>query len=99
MVNEAAIKALAKALKNKTADKFETGDVIRWRSADRFAYAAIKADNGWWYITGNGRWYHSLATVLPGTTSNAFSYEAMLKILNRSDVSDIRVASGWGEIT
>lgn len=84
----AAVAGLRDALKEKVADKFAVGDVIRWAGGGRFTYCAIKCGNQMWAISGTGLWY--------GTEQK--TYEQIVEILTRSDVSDVAVAQGWATI-
>lgn len=70
-------------------DDFAEGEVIRWTSGGRFTYAAVKAGGRWW-ISGNGTWYGG----------HVFDFEALVKILGRSDVTNVEVADpdAWSPV-
>lgn len=80
-----AADALREDLGAKVTDKFEAGDVIRWIGGGRFNYCAIKCSNNMWSISGTGIWY--------GTEQK--TYEQIVEILSRSDVSNIATAIEW----
>ena len=89
---EKAIKKIAKDI-GVVKDEFSVGDVIKWTSkatdGREFDYAAIKAGDGNWWITGTGYWYGR----------NKFSYnEFVSDVLARNDVISISVATEWDEI-
>lgn len=65
-------------------DRFPDGTTLRWRSADRYSYAALKAGGRWW-ITGGGSFYGG----------NVFTYARLIDILRREDVSAIEAATEW----
>lgn len=83
-----ALASLKKALKNRITDRFETGDVIRWTSNGRYTYAVVKDGRGLWTITGAGSWYGK----------GSFTFDELVDVLNRSEVSDVVVATGWESI-
>jgi hypothetical protein len=89
MVSEKAVRDLKKALKNKVTDRFKTGDVIRWKAAGFYSYAAIKTPVGW-YTTASNRAAAYVGQVV--------SFDKLLEILNRSETTDIQVATEWEDI-
>ena len=78
---------LTEALKNKAADTFKEGDVIRWKSGDKYTYAVVKAGGRWW-ITGTAVYYGK----------QIFTFDELVKILQMSEVTDIAVAVDWASI-
>lgn len=86
---EDAAGALREDLSKKVKDKFDAGDVIRWTGGGRFAYCAIKCGNSLWSISGTGIWY--------GTEQK--TYEQIVDILERSDVTDIEVSVEWVKVS
>lgn len=86
MDNAASTKALNRALNDRVAiDDFAAGSVIRWTHMDHYIYAAVKASNGRWYITGT-------ANVFGG---HDFDFLGLLGILTRSTTSDVVVATDF----
>lgn len=79
-----SIKGLKKALKKKVKDDFADGDVIRWKSANKYTYAVVKAGGRWW-ITGTAVYYGK----------QIFTFDEIIEILSLSEVSEIAVASEW----
>lgn len=84
-----AVKALGKALSAKNKDKFEVGDVIRWTAKGSYTYIALKTEGGW-YTTSKRSAMSKIGEVL--------SYEELLDVLNRSETSDVQVASAWVDV-
>lgn len=82
---DVAVKSLRKVLDKKVSDKFEVGDVIRWTAAERFTYAAIKTAAGWFTTASNTNSF----------VSSYLSYEDLIEVLARSEVSDVAVSAGW----
>lgn len=87
-MNEAAIKALRKALKGKSKDTFVIGDVVRWVSGGRYNYAAIKTPVGWF----------TTAAFNNGYVPVQVTYEELVEILGKSNSGQVEVASEWTEI-
>jgi len=81
-----SMKALAKAIKGKNVDKFETGTVVRWVASEQYNYAAIKADNGKWYTT---------AASFNTYVGQIVDFDGLCEILSRSEVTDIQVSETW----
>jgi hypothetical protein len=82
------LKALRKALKSKTTDRWAEGTVIRWTSGGRYTYAAIKTAVGWYTTSGFNNGY------VPKT----LSYEDLIEILAKSISSDIAIATEWATL-
>ena len=82
---EKATKQLKRALKRKETDPWAEGTVIRWLSGGRYLYAVIK---------GNDRW--SITGTFYG--QQVFSYQKLLEILSRADVTDIQVVAEWDDV-
>lgn len=81
-----SMKALQKALKGKTVDRFETGTVIRWTRSGKYTYGAIKAGNGSWYTTSA-----SFNTFVPQT----LDFDGLVDVLRSSEVTEIEVSDTW----
>lgn len=84
-----SMKALRDAVKKASRDTFDVGTVIRWKASDRYDYAALKAGDGQWYTTAR-----SYNTFVP----EVVKFDDLLKILTRSEVSDVMVATGWDTV-
>lgn len=84
-----AMESLREALSAKTTDKFSVGDVIKWTAAGRFTYAAIKTEAGWFTTARTGN---------PFVDSKLDSYEDLVEILSRSEVSCVEVSTEWAAI-
>ena len=81
---------LSEASKNR--DDFPVGTVIRWLAAGRYVYAAIKTPR-----QPEG-WYTTSASV-NGYTPKVVSFEELLEILGRSDISQVMVSATWTLLT
>jgi hypothetical protein len=84
-----SMKTLRKTLKTKAEDTFEVGTVIRWKSAGRYDYAAIKAGDGRWYTTAQS--YNTFV-------SGSYTFDAFLKYLTSSEVSEVAVSTEWATV-
>lgn len=82
-VKTVAIAGLRKALSKVQRDQFPVGEVIRWTSADRYTYAAIKTPVGW-YTTSNNC-----------IVEKMMDYEELVETLGRDDVTDVQIAKEW----
>lgn len=80
---------LAGHLAPKTVDPFENGDVIKFKvhAGRTYSYAALKAA-GMFYATGDS----SLVA------RSGMTFKQFLDVLNRDDVSDIRISSEWRDV-
>lgn len=70
---------------NPNRDRFPLGTVIRWIASERYTYAAIKTNVGW-FTTAR----QSNPFVKP-----LMEYEALQKVLARPEATDIAVAGAW----
>lgn len=89
MVDKKAVAALRKVLKDKSVDRFETGDVIRWLAAGTYSYAAIKTPVGW-YTTASTAAYRHVGQVL--------TWDELIDVLSKSEATEIQVAIEWEDI-
>lgn len=80
-----SMKSLQDARSKAQTDGFEQGTVIRWIASERYTYAALKA-GGLWYTTAQ-----EFNTRVP----QSVTFEKLLEILSRSEVSDVAVATDW----
>lgn len=83
------IKAVRKALKNKSTDEFEVGDVIQWVmtyevDGVEYTYAAIKTVVGW-VTTARVR----------GTVGQTLTFSQLLEVLAKPEASDVLIATEW----
>lgn len=83
-----SMKALKSALKNKIADEFEVGTVIRWTSSGTYTYAAIKSPVGWFTTARDYNTY----------VPQQVTFDQLVKILQRAETTEIEVATEWQEI-
>lgn len=83
-----SVKALKEAVKRAARDKFEVGDVVRWTSAGRYTYAAIKTEIGWFTTSRYGNPF--VAQVL--------DFDELLEVIARSETTDVAYASVWTEV-
>jgi hypothetical protein len=81
-------KALEKVVKKAKRDSFVEGTVVRWTASGRYNYAAIKTSAGWFTTAREFNPY------VPQTVT----FEKLLEILGRSEVSDVAVAGTWESI-
>lgn len=83
---------LRRDLASSKQDTFEEGTVISWvhmgSGHTRYLFAALKATDGTWYLTGTSSVYGVVNV----------SYEKLLTILNRRDTNDIMLAGSWETI-
>lgn len=79
-----AVKVLSKRLKNRNKNRFKAGTVVAWTGGGFYNYAAIFAGDRW-YVTGGGVFYGS----------RPLSTEDFLKVLERADTTNVRVATDW----
>lgn len=84
-----SMESLREALANKITDQFVVGDVIRWRSLDRYDYAAIKVGNGNWYTT---------ASFTNSYVPKILGFNELVDILARPESTNILLASGWEKV-
>jgi len=84
-----SMKSLQDARAKAQSDEFEIGTVIRWVSSGRFNYAALKAGNGLWYSTAQ-----DFNTHVP----QVMSFEKLLEVLGKSEVSQVLVSTDWEEV-
>jgi hypothetical protein len=95
-----SMKALRDAVKKANRDTFDVGTVIRWKASDRYDYAALKASDRYDYAAlkaGDGQWYttaRSYNTFVP----EVLKFDDLLKILTRSEVSEVAVATAWDTV-
>jgi hypothetical protein len=80
-----SFKALTKAVKKSRKDEFEIGTVIRFTSGGRYTYAVIKTAIGW---ISTARWDN-------GFVNKDLTFEELLEILGRSNVTDVMVSLVW----
>lgn len=83
------IKAIKKALKAKTTDEFEVGDVIQWTmrfevDGIEYRYAAIKTAIGW-VTTSRVR----------GTVGQVLAFNDLLEVISRAETGEVMVATEW----
>lgn len=79
-----SMKELRKAAK-KRKDEFENGTVVRWTAAGVYTYAAIKTPVGW-FTTANNNAY---------TPNVLRTFDDLLKVIARSETSNVAVATAW----
>lgn len=84
---ELAIEKLRAEISKAVKDPFEDNTVVRWVSAGRYNYAAIKTVAGWFTTANNNAF-------VPGVVT----YEELLDILARSEVSQVAVATEWATL-
>jgi hypothetical protein len=80
-----SLASLKKALQEAVTDNFLLGDVIRWTASDRYVYAAVKSPVGW--FTTAAEYNRHVPQVV--------TYEELVKILSRAEVSDVQFATNW----
>jgi hypothetical protein len=92
MVSKTVVSALKKVLKNANVDKFATADVIRWDVETpriTYSYAAIKTPVGW-YTTASSSAYRHVSQIL--------TFDELVEVLSRNEVSAVEVATEWEAI-
>ena len=82
------IKALRKALKKSRADEFDNGTVIRWTSAERYTYAAVKTPAGWFTSSRAGNFF----------VPQVLEFADLIEILSRAETSNVEVAVEWESV-
>ena len=82
----AALADLRKVVEeNPDRDRFPRGTVIRWTANERYTYAAIKTNVGWFTTSRPGNPF----------VKQQMNYEEFQEVLQREEVTDIAVATGW----
>ena len=71
-------------------DPFAGGTVIRWLAMGKYEFAALRADNGFWYLTGGAGMY--------GTSMKTFN--DLLGILDEpeNEITKLQVATEWEDV-
>lgn len=82
------MKAIKKAVSKKSKDEFEIGTVIRFTSGGKYTYAVIKTAIGW----------ISTSRYDNGYVDKDLSFEDLLEILGRADVTEVKVATSWEDV-
>lgn len=83
---DAALADLRKVIEeNPDRDRFPRGTVIRWTANERYTYAAIKTNVGWFTTSRPGNPF----------VKQQMNYEEFQEVLQREEVTDIAVATGW----
>lgn len=81
-----AIKALKKARKGSL--DMPTGTVIRWTSADRYTYAAVRCPAGWF----------TTARYPNPFVPQVVTFGELLDIIARAETTDVAVATEWESV-
>lgn len=84
MSNAKALAGLRKTLKEKVADTWDLGTVIRFTVNGKYNYAVLKTEAGW-YST----------SMRAGFVAQLMDYECLLETLGKSEVSDVFYSTGW----
>lgn len=84
-----SIKVLQEALADIKRDQFKDGDVLRWKSAGRYSYAAIRTPLGW-YTTASSSGERFVPKIV--------QFAGLIDVLSQPSVSDIEFASEWTNI-
>lgn len=71
-------------------DPFAPGTVLRWTALGKYSFAALRADNELWYLTGGAGMY--------GTSMKTFN--DLLEILDEPEnqISKLQVATEWEDV-
>ena len=71
-------------------DPFPAGTVLRWTAMGRYEFAALRAGNELWYLTGGAGMY--------GTSMKTFN--DLLAILDdpENEITKLQVATEWEEV-
>jgi hypothetical protein len=83
-----SMETLKKELADVKRDTFEDGTVIRWTASGRYTYAALKTPVGWF----------TTARAMPDSAQRVpqvVSFDQLLKILAKSETSNVEVATTW----
>lgn len=83
-----SISKLRKAVKKRNVDDFIVGTVVRWTASNRYTYAAIKTQIGWFTTA------RSINSFVP----QQLDYEELVEILARAETTDVAVATMWDTI-
>lgn len=86
-----SLNALHESLAGVQRDEFPEGTVIRWTASGRYTYAAVKTPVGW-FTTARAMPEH--AQHVP----QVVSFRGLTKVLAKSDVSRIEVATEWSPV-
>jgi len=82
------MKSLKAARKRATADKFEEGTVIRWLASGKYLYAAMKTPVGW---VSTSRYNN-------GHVPITMTFDELLEVLSRSEVTEVVVSETWTQV-
>lgn len=71
-------------------DPFPAGTVLRWTAMGKYSFAALRADNELWYLTGGAGMY--------GTSMKTFN--DLIEILDEpaNEISGLSVATEWEDL-
>ena len=71
-------------------DPFPPGTVLRWLAMGKYEFAALRADNEFWYLTGGAGMY--------GSSMKTFN--DLLAILDdpENEITKLQVATEWEDV-
>ena len=71
-------------------DPFPPGTVLRWLAIGKYEFAALRADNEFWYLTGGAGMY--------GSSMKTFN--DLLAILDdpENEITNLQVATEWEDV-
>ena len=71
-------------------DPFPPGTVLRWLAMGKYEFAALRADNEFWYLTGGAGMY--------GSSMKTFN--DLLAILDdpENEITNLQVATEWEDV-
>ena len=71
-------------------DPFPPGTVLRWLAMDKYEFAALRADNEFWYLTGGAGMY--------GSSMKTFN--DLISILDdpENEITKLQVATEWEDV-
>lgn len=75
---------------NETTDPFPAGTVLRWKALGKYSFAALRADNDLWYLTGGAGMY--------GTSMKTFPELLELLETPENQISELMIAGEWEEV-
>lgn len=81
-----AIKALRKARKGSL--DMPAGTVVRWTSADRYTYAAVRCPAGWFTTARSGNVF----------VPQVITFAELLDIIARPETTEVAVATEWESV-
>ena len=75
---------------SESRDPFPPGTVLRWLAMGKYEFAALRADNEFWYLTGGAGMY--------GSSMKTFN--DLISILDdpENEITKLQIATEWEDV-